>query len=136
VLIPLLDFHNTSYDTSIPLELLTPGYWHSMFYPANYWCENYWANYGLSTPSLSSSNTTRLREIIRNFEKQNPTKTVFTVGTCEPGLDNYECRLREIKYRMEQQNRTKTVFTVGTAEPGLDNYECVLREVKKKMENQ
>jgi len=56
--------------------------------------------YGTTTTSASS----RLREIIRNFEKQNPTKTVFTVGTAEPGLDNYECRLREAIKNLEKQS--------------------------------
>lgn len=70
----------------------------------NWYPQDWFTEYGTSsspTP-LSASTSSRLREIIRNFEKQNPTKTVFTVGTAEPGLDNYECRLRTIIKNLEK----------------------------------
>jgi hypothetical protein len=42
-------------------------------------------------------------EVIDQLEKVNLIKTLFEPGTCEPGMDNYECPMRTIIKQLEKQ---------------------------------
>jgi hypothetical protein len=83
---------------------------------------------GASTPTLNL-----LTKSIIELEKQNPTKTVFAVGTVEPGIDNFECPMRTILAQMEKQS-FGAVFAAGCVEPGIDNFDSPLRKIIDKLE--
>lgn len=81
----------------------------------------------------SSFDNRMLHRILTAMEKKSIGRYLFTVGTAEPGLDNFDNPLRRILTDMEKKSIGQYLGVPGLFEPGMDNFDCPLRRILRKM---